>query len=40
MASETMIHEGQAARDWAAQAEPQYRVGLTLRLRCHCSRAR
>lgn len=26
MASETMIHEGQAARDWAAQAEPQISV--------------
>lgn len=44
MANETMIHEGQAARDWAAQADTQisvaaYRVGLTLRLRRQCLRA-
>ena len=27
MANETMIHEGQAARDWAAQADTQISVG-------------
>lgn len=26
MANETMIHEGQSAHDWAAQADPQISV--------------